>query len=289
MAGKEHILLMMNHSYEVDWLFGWFYTEKARVLGNCKAYAKKVISYIPTIGWSWKFAEFVFLERSFDKDKIIIERQLDEIFDYPSPVALLLNAEGTRFTKSKHEASVKFAQERGMTVLNHHLIPRSKGFTASLSVLKKKCPAILDVQIVFDENAKVKPTLANVLNGRPIVGHIYLRRIPMSEVPDNEEEAAKWLQELFVRKDKLMTSFHKTGDFFKDNDLPKIKPMMFQRRIYPLINWLTWMVIAMVPILMLLISLLSSGDLTHIIIGAVILVTCKLAIVNCFTQLSDSF
>lgn len=112
------------------------FCEKVGVLGNCKAYAKKVISYIPTIGWSWKFAEFVFLERSFDKDKQIILTQLNEIFDYPDPVWLLLNAEGewfyivnidrltfnifyfkgTRFTKTKHEASVKFAQERHMVI-----------------------------------------------------------------------------------------------------------------------------------------------------------------------------
>jgi lysophosphatidic acid acyltransferase / lysophosphatidylinositol acyltransferase len=40
-------------------------------------------------------------------------RQLNEIFDYPSSVWLLLNAEGTRFNKEKHEASVKFAKEKG--------------------------------------------------------------------------------------------------------------------------------------------------------------------------------
>ena len=101
-------LLIMNHTYETDWLFGWMFCEKVGVLGNCKAYAKKVISYIPTIGllfnmsmsiflhlkliylicigWSWKFAEFVFLERSFDKDREIITKQLNEIFDYPDPV-----------------------------------------------------------------------------------------------------------------------------------------------------------------------------------------------------------
>lgn len=83
--GKEHTLLLMNHTYEIDWLFGWIFCEKQGVLGNCKAYAKKVIQYIPAIGWSWKFAEFVFLERSFDKDRIIIDRQVNEIFDYPDP------------------------------------------------------------------------------------------------------------------------------------------------------------------------------------------------------------
>lgn len=155
MSGTEHVLLVMNHTYEVDWLFGWMYCEKVGVLGNCKAFAKKAISYIPTIGWSWKFAEFVFLERSFDKDKEIIKNQLNEIFDYPSPIWLLLNAEGTRFTPTKHEASVKFAQDRGMPVLKHHLIPRTKGFTAGLQVLKAKCPAIMDVQLAFDKNDEV--------------------------------------------------------------------------------------------------------------------------------------
>lgn len=43
------------------------------------------------IGWSWKFAEFVFLERSFEKDKEIIGRQINEIFDYPDPVWVKLN------------------------------------------------------------------------------------------------------------------------------------------------------------------------------------------------------
>lgn len=274
-AGTEHALLVMNHAYETDWLFGWLFTEKIGVLGNCKAYAKKVISYIPTIGWNWKFAEFVFLERSFDKDKEIIATQLSEVFDYPDPVWLLLNAEGTRFTKSKHEASVKFAQERGMTVLNHHLIPRTKGFIASLPVLKKKCAAIMDVQLVFDEADEFKPTIVNLLRGKAMTGHMYVRRIPMSDVPDDEAAAGKWLQELFVRKDKLQSSFHQTGDFFKANDIPRVEPILFKPRLITLINWVTWMIIAMLPILYLLLSLILSGNLMHIAIGASITVACE--------------
>lgn len=55
-------------------------------LQNCKAYAKKSIQYLPPIGWMWKFSEFVFLERSFEKDKEIIMKQISEIGDYPDPV-----------------------------------------------------------------------------------------------------------------------------------------------------------------------------------------------------------
>jgi lysophosphatidic acid acyltransferase / lysophosphatidylinositol acyltransferase len=274
-AGTEHALLVMNHAYETDWLFGWFFCEKIGVLGNCKAYAKKVISYIPTIGWNWKFAEFVFLERSFDKDKEIIKSQLNEIFDYPDPVWLLINAEGTRFTKTKHAASVKFAQERGMAVLNHHLIPRTKGFTASLSVLKKKCAAIMDVQLAFDENDVNKPTIINLLRGKKCTGHLYLRRIPMSEVPEDEEAAAKWLQELYVRKDKLQTSFHETGDFFKNSGIAPIEPIVMPPRLSSLINWVAWMVIAMLPILYLLINMILSGQFFYVLIGCAIVIACK--------------
>lgn len=275
IAGKEHALLVMNHAYETDWLFGWLFCDKVGVLGNCKAYAKKVISYIPTIGWSWKFAEFVFLERSFDKDKIIITNQLNEIFDYPDPVWLLLNAEGTRFTKSKHDASVKFAQERGMPILNHHLIPRTKGFTASLPVLKKKCPAIMDVQLVFNVNDKDEPTILNLLRGKKMTAHLYVRRVPMSDVPDDEAGAAKWLQELFVRKDKLQTSFHKTGDFFKDTDIAPVEPIQFKPRPATLINWVIWMILAMLPILYLLLTLILSGSIASISIGFGVIVACK--------------
>lgn len=41
---------------------------------------------MPPVGWSWKFGEYVFLERSFDKDKEIILRQVQELGDYPDPI-----------------------------------------------------------------------------------------------------------------------------------------------------------------------------------------------------------
>lgn len=31
--GKEHGYLLMNHSYETDWLFGWVFCERIGVLG----------------------------------------------------------------------------------------------------------------------------------------------------------------------------------------------------------------------------------------------------------------
>lgn len=257
-AGKENVLLMMNHMYEIDWLVGWMLPEKLKVLGNCKAYAKKVIAYVPVMGWAWKFAEFVFLERSFDKDKEIISEQLKKVFAYPDPTWLLLNAEGTRFTTKKHEASVKFAKERGIPVLKHHLIPRTRGFTASLPSLRGRCPAIYDVNLAFKKNATIPPTISSLLNGLPVEGFMLVRRIPLENVPDGDEEAAEWLHDLFREKDRIQESFHTTSSFFETSGIKETAFKFYKPRLCCLINFIVW-------------SLFSISTITHYLISSMIL------------------
>lgn len=138
---------------------------------------------------------------------------------------LLLNAEGTRFTAKKHEASVKFAQERGMPVLKHHLIPRTKGFTASLPYLKKKCPCVLDIQLAFKKDAPYAPTFANILHGHSVEAHMHIERFDMSTIPDNEEAAAEWVHQHFRYKDALQDSFHTHGDFFTGTGRTPLVPV----------------------------------------------------------------
>uniref|UniRef100_U5EUZ3 Putative lysophosphatidic acid acyltransferase lpaat n=1 Tax=Corethrella appendiculata TaxID=1370023 RepID=U5EUZ3_9DIPT len=270
-CGKEHTLLLMNHSYEIDWLVGWMFCEKVGVLGNCKAYAKKVIQYIPTVGWSWKFAEFVFLERSFDRDREIIGKQIKEILDYPDPVWLLLNAEGTRFTESKHAASVKFARERGMVELKHHLIPRTKGFTTSLPYLREKCPSVLDIQLYCDKDAKIKPTIFNLLNGRGIKAYMHVKRIPIETIPTDEEEATKWLHDLFKEKDRMQESFHKHGNFFAESNQIEKKAIRQPPKLSSLLNTAGWAIVTLTPILYYLTQLLLSGELVYFSVAVLII------------------
>lgn len=272
-VGKEHVLLIMNHSYEIDWLAGWMFTEKAGVLGNCKAYAKKVISYVPVIGWAWKFAEFVFLERSYEKDKEIIAHQLKVVFSYPDYTWLLLNAEGTRFTPKKHEASVKFAEERGLPVLKHHLIPRTKGFTASLPSLRGRCPVIYDISLAFKKDAAVPPTMSTLLNGQPVEGYMLVRRIPLEEVPEDETAAAEWLHNLFREKDRILDSFHTTGSFFKTSGMKEVPCKIYDRRPYTLMNFCVWAIFSVTAIMYYLITSLMYQNWIGLSIALGIIVT----------------
>ena len=51
---------------------------------------------------------------------------------------LLLFCEGTRFTEAKHQLSMEVAKQKGLPLLHHHLLPRTKGFIQSMHGLKGK-------------------------------------------------------------------------------------------------------------------------------------------------------
>lgn len=113
---------------------------------------------------------------------------------------LLLFPEGTRFTPKKHEASLEFAVKNNLPHLKHHLLPRTKGFIASLPSMRGKVPAVYELELAFKEDAPVKPTIRNMLLGKSLEAHYYLRRIPMEEVPKKPAEQEQFLRDIFIRK-----------------------------------------------------------------------------------------
>ncbi|XP_049793945.1 1-acyl-sn-glycerol-3-phosphate acyltransferase gamma-like [Schistocerca nitens] len=267
--GKEHGYLCMNHRYEIDWLMGLLFCDRIHMLANCKTFAKKSIQYVPTMGWAFKFGECVFLDRNWEKDKETIGRQLRELVEYPDPMWLLLTAEGTRFTPEKHVNSLKFAREKGLPELKHHLTPRTKGFTASIPYLKGKVGAIYDVQFAFKKTET--PTINNFLQGKSVEAHLYIDRIPVEEVPTKEEECAAWLHQLYQKKDRMMDSFFNTGDYFTQSDVQRVEPFRLPRRYCSLLNTLSWAVVVLVPIGYGLLKLLTSGSTVYFMIGTTII------------------
>lgn len=89
--GTEHALVLMNHKYEVDWLFAWMVCDKFKMLGTAKAFAKSSLKWVPVIGWGWFFCEMIFLERNWDKDSIILGQSLDKLVEYTDYFLLLVS------------------------------------------------------------------------------------------------------------------------------------------------------------------------------------------------------
>lgn len=104
---------------------------------------------------------------------------------------------------------------------------------------------------------------------------MYVKRIPMSDVPEDEEEAAKFLQNLFVQKDKLQDSFHTHGNFFTSSGVHPVEPIVFAPRLSSLLNTLFWVFVTVVPIVYFLMSLLLTGNILYLSIAIGIIFACK--------------
>ncbi|OXA50214.1 1-acyl-sn-glycerol-3-phosphate acyltransferase gamma [Folsomia candida] len=276
--GKEHALLLLNHGCEVDWLMGWVICDRVGVLGNARVYAKRILQYAPVLGWSWKFQEIVFLDRDWEKDRRNMGAQLTRLAAYPDPIWLTLFPEGTRFTQEKYEASMEVAREKGLPLLKHHLLPRTKGFVASIPYLKGKVPAIYDVVVVVEKGCKNEPSVFSLVRGEEVRTELLIRRIPMSEVPDDEKEAAAWLQKLFQDKDKVLDNYVKLGEFVPKNErdseeyssYKNYQKIELPRRYYSLINFCSWAALILIPLGTYLCQTMLSGSIIRISVVAIL-------------------
>lgn len=118
----------------------------------------------------------------------------------------------------------------------------------------------------------MEPTISNLLHGHPVQGYMYVRRIPFSSVPEKEDEAAKFLQNLFVEKDKIIDSFHATGSFFETSGFKEPGSHYTARRIYSLLNFIFWALISILPLMYYLVnSLLSANWIGFFIVASILM------------------
>ena len=122
--------------------------------------------------------------------------------DFPSPMWLCLFAEGTRLTPQKLEVSQEYSKKNGLPVLQHHLQPRARGFSHIIENLERdKIKYILDTTVCINGDEK-EATLSNVMSGNSVSFDVYTRRIPVADLPKDDEGLSKWLVDLYVRKDQ---------------------------------------------------------------------------------------
>jgi len=271
VEGRKAIFLY-NHSIEVDWLFSWMLCDHFGILGNGRAVVKNMLKYIPTIGWAWAFSDFIFLKRNWKDDKNIINRGIKELESYPSSLWLLLYPEGTRNTPEKLKSSQKFAEERNLPILQHHLVPRSKGFVQMMKQLdSSKIPYVYDATLGIHPTEGGEATLTNILMGKRTVGDIYLRRYKTCDIPKDEEGATNFLMDVYKEKDELLGRYKETdGQEFTDQ---KVEVIKVPRKIGVLINTIFWNLMICTPILCKLGLMILSGNSTQMAIAVIIILT----------------
>ncbi|XP_062204265.1 1-acyl-sn-glycerol-3-phosphate acyltransferase PLS1-like isoform X2 [Phragmites australis] len=232
LMGKEHALIISNHRSDIDWLIGWILAQRSGCLGSTLAIMKKSSKFLPVIGWSMWFAEYLFLERSWAKDEKTLKWGLKRLKDFPRSFWLALFVEGTRFTPAKLLAAQEYAASQGLPAPRNVLIPRTKGFVSAVSIMHDFVPAIYDTTVIIPKDSPA-PTMLRILKGQSSVVHVRIKRHAMSDMPKSDEDVSKWCKDIFVEKDALLDKHIATGTFDEE-----IRPI--GRPIKSLLVVLSW-------------------------------------------------
>ncbi|XP_012672439.2 1-acyl-sn-glycerol-3-phosphate acyltransferase delta isoform X2 [Clupea harengus] len=269
LYGKENAIVILNHNFEIDFLCGWTFCERFGVLGTSKVMAKKELAYVPLIGWMWYFQEIVFCKRKWEDDRRTVIKSLHNLRDYPENFWFLMFCEGTRFTEKKHQISMQVAESKGLPKLKHHLLPRTKGFCVSVQSLRGTVTAVYDSTLNFKNNET--PTLRGILSGKKYYADLYVRRIPLDSIPEDEAECTAWLHKLYQEKDTFQEQYAQTGSF-------PGPVMSLARRPWALLNWLFWASVLLYPLLLLLLWLLQAGSTLTVVSSLTICVVGSVAV-----------
>ncbi|XP_072178491.1 1-acyl-sn-glycerol-3-phosphate acyltransferase gamma-like [Diadema setosum] len=253
----RHALLVVNHKQDVDWLVIWQLAERFKMMRGAKCLMKNEIKYVPFFGWSFYLTEQLFVNRNYAKDKTSLMRHLKNITTYHFPTVTLIFCEGTRYTKEKYEKSQEFAKQRGLPGLKHHLLPRTKGFNLCIEAYKGKVPVIYNTTIAYQDN--VEPSIYDLICGKQFDFHVFVRVLPLDEVPtDSEDATAEYCHELYRDKDRAYEYFleHNTFTGFD----PAYPERVLPPTLLPLYVMSFWMLLIGAPLAYYAVATLFSGS-----------------------------
>ena len=207
---QENAIVVLNHQEMADITVTFSFARAKGRVGDLKWFVKDVLKYVPGVGWGMLFLDCPFIKRDWTADKDYIHNVFRNILDYEVPIWLMTFAEGTRVRPEKIARSREYAEKQGRTPLEHVLIPRTKGFVASVQSLRGHVDAVYDLTIGYVGGM---PTLWQWTKGYVRKVHLDVRRYAINELPENEEALSDWLIKRFEEKDRLLDSFYSNGVF----------------------------------------------------------------------------
>lgn len=136
---------------------------------------------------------------------------------------------GTRITDKKVKESQDFAKKKDLPVLKNVLLPRKKGFMATMKGLRNSVDAVYDMTVVYGDGKSYRPALSDLVLRRGFDIHLHVRRYPIKDIPQNEEELDKWLNKVWQAKDDAVEYLLKNGKFPDQQDEPyRHVPLLLQ-------------------------------------------------------------
>lgn len=205
----ENAIVILNHQGMVDIPVVMSIARRKKRLGDLKWYVKASLKYLPGIGWGMQFLDCLFVKRNWTDDSQRIARVFRNLTHFSIPCWVINFVEGTRKTTEKLQSSQAYARDHNLAPLAHVLVPRTKGFVATVKGLGEHFDAVYDFTVGYFQEI---PSLWQWIRGDVKKVHLHVRRFARAQLP-NSDDLSTWLQMRFQEKDRLLSSFYTTGSF----------------------------------------------------------------------------
>ncbi|KAI7886082.1 acyltransferase-domain-containing protein [Lichtheimia hyalospora FSU 10163] len=216
LPDKESAIVISNHRSWTDFYLLHSVAIRRGMLSNCKYFVKDSLKWLPFFGWGMWLADFLFVRRNWLRDQRRIQNTFSNIKRLQTPVWITSFVEGTRFSPVKLRECQAFEKERGFTIMCNVLLPRTKGFVTCINAFRfSHVKYVYDFTICYSHQLQDNTTEFNVAPdmvrvhvrelGDEYEFHVNVRRYPIEELPNEDEQLAAWLRQRYVEKDQLLT------------------------------------------------------------------------------------
>ena len=179
-----------------------------------KCYMISLIS----LGWAMQNAQYIFLKRSWEQDKVYFGEILDFLCRGEAPLQVLIFPEGTNMEHSTLIKSNAFANKSNLPLYKRVLHPRVKGFSFCIQRLRQgKFDAVHDVTVAYSSDECFSEL--DYLYGRlPEEVHFHVQRCPNESLPMEEEALEDWCRGRWEQKETRLTEFYNGRFRMTDSD-----------------------------------------------------------------------
>lgn len=209
LKSGESAMVILNHRSFADFFLLHTVAIRHGMIWFCRYFAKDSVKWIPFFGWGIRLMGMILLKRNWLQDQKRILGTFAFYTKHKVPLWLVSYSEGSRYSPSKLQDCREYALLHGRKPPKYVLLPRTRGFVASVQALKNVVSAVYDVTLVYysrDGKHRVPSPCDYILaNLSGFVFEIHLSRHPISELPmEDEKELGEWLHDRFQAKDILL-------------------------------------------------------------------------------------
>ncbi|TMW62397.1 hypothetical protein Poli38472_009890 [Pythium oligandrum] len=224
----ERALWISNHRTRIDWMLAWSMAVRLQVLDRLKIILKAPLRKIPIFGWAMQHFLFIFLNRRWADDQVMLKEYLPFLCEKEKGASFLIFPEGTDLSDQNLVKSEAFAEKNGLEKRQYSLYPRTTGWTFIFPQLRANLDAVYDITMFYvDYTPNERPSELSLLSGRmPRTLYFYLERIKVSELPSEEKELSTWVETRFTQKEAHLKAFYEENGKLPDGAAPLSTPDM---------------------------------------------------------------